>query len=114
MVMPMGICGIAAWRKEERVRLIELREMIDAQHRRQWDQAITHRLIAQQTGLEGRVVGFCWPFRGEYDVRHAIRRLRNLGAVTALPAVVTKGAPLQFRKWWPGAPMRPGVYGIPV
>jgi hypothetical protein len=31
-----------------------------------------------------------------------------------LPEVVAKATPLQFRKWWPGAPMRPGVYDIPV
>jgi hypothetical protein len=28
--------------------------------------------------------------------------------------VVAKASPLQFRKWWPGAPMRPGVYDIPM
>jgi 5,10-methenyltetrahydrofolate synthetase len=27
---------------------------------------------------------------------------------------MTKAGPLEFRKWWPGAPMTPGVYDIPV
>jgi hypothetical protein len=28
--------------------------------------------------------------------------------------VVAKASPLQFRKWWPGAPMTRGVYDIPI
>ena len=31
-----------------------------------------------------------------------------------MPVVVAKAAPLQFRAWWPGAPMTTGVYGIPI
>jgi 5-formyltetrahydrofolate cyclo-ligase len=105
---------VSAWRREQRVRLIELRESIAPPQRREWGEAITRRLVGQLSGVAGRIVGFCWPFRGEHDVRHAIRHFRDLGAVAALPAVVAKGTPLQFRKWWPGAPMRPGVFGIPV
>jgi len=60
------------------------------------------------------IVGYCWPYRGEFDPRYAIRHWRERGVTAALPEVVEKKAPLQFRKWWPGAPMRPGVYDIPV
>jgi 5-formyltetrahydrofolate cyclo-ligase len=60
------------------------------------------------------VVGFCWPYKGEFDARCVIRRWRDQGATAALPEVVAKGRPLRFRKWWPGAPMTPGVYEIPV
>jgi 5-formyltetrahydrofolate cyclo-ligase len=42
-----------------------------------------------------------------------IRRLRR-AARAALPEVVRKGEPLQFREWWPGAPMASGVYDLPV
>jgi 5,10-methenyltetrahydrofolate synthetase len=59
-------------------------------------------------------VGFCWPYRGEFDPRFAVRRLRENGARAALPRVVARGAPLQFQTWWPGAPLRRGVLGIPV
>ncbi len=64
--------------------------------------------------LAGMTVGFCWPYKHEFDARFAIRRLRDKGATAALPAVIEKAGPLQFRKWWPGAPMKPGVYDIPV
>ena len=55
-----------------------------------------------------------WPFKSEFDARFVIRRFRNGGTTAALPAVVATAQPLQFRKWWPGAPMTPGVYDIPV
>ena len=64
--------------------------------------------------LAGLVVGFCWPYKAEFDTRFAIRKVRELGARCALPVVVKKGHPLEFREWWPGAPMVPGVYDIPV
>lgn len=62
----------------------------------------------------GLVVGFCWPYKSEFDVRFAIRELRNRGSGAALPVVVGKNRPLEFHEWWPGAPMVPGVYDIPV
>ncbi|MGQ0524200.1 MAG: 5-formyltetrahydrofolate cyclo-ligase, partial [Betaproteobacteria bacterium] len=49
-----------------------------------------------------------------FDARYIARHWRERGATTALPEVVGKGMPLRFRKWWPGAPTRPGVYDIPV
>lgn len=30
-----------------------------------------------------------------------------------MPVVVTPHAPLEFRVWWPGVPMRAGAFGIP-
>ncbi len=59
------------------------------------------------------VIGFCWPYRNEYDARHLLALLRRQGTVTALPLVVGPGAPLEFHEWHPGVPMQPGVLGIP-
>ncbi len=39
---------------------------------------------------------------------------RAEGGRSALPEVVQKATPLRFRQWWPGVPMAPGVYDIPV
>jgi 5,10-methenyltetrahydrofolate synthetase len=64
--------------------------------------------------LKSMVVGFCWPFQREFDSRFAIREFRRQGAVAALPVVVQRGAPLQFRQWWPGAPVARGVFDLPV
>lgn len=104
---------INAWRKARRVELIGRREAVPADERHRWNDAITPVLERGLPVAEGTIVGFCWPFRGEFDARYAVRHWRERGAVAALPEVTGKGRPLIFRKWWPGAPMRRGVYDIP-
>ena len=64
--------------------------------------------------LEWLLVGFYWPFKGEYDVLPIARRLHARGTRLALPVVVQKGQPLEFREWQPGARLVPGVWDIPV
>ena len=105
---------IKSWRKARRQELIAARAALDPRQRHDWNERITAVL---ESGFEvpaGAVVGFCWPHKGEFDARFAVRRWREGGAIAALPAVVDKKGPLQFRKWWPGAPMRNEVYDIPV
>ena len=105
---------IRAWRKTQRGELVARRAAFEAEQRRQWNEKITELLWTGFPISPGMVVGFCWPFKGEFDPRFVIRRWREQGITAALPEVVAKGQPLQFRKWWPGAPMTPGVYDIPV
>lgn len=105
---------IKQWRKETRARLIALREAADDASREAWSRSITQFLEQGFPIGAGMVVGFCWPYKGEYDIRFPVRTWRDHGAVGALPAVVDKKGPLEFRAWWPGAPMRPEVYDIPV
>lgn len=105
---------IRDWRKQQRAALIERRVAVPRERIAQWSAAITESIAAGFPMLSGMTVGFCWPFQNEFDARFVIRRFRDLGATAALPAVVAKATPLQFRKWWPGAPMAAGVYGIPV
>ena len=105
---------IKVWRKGQRAALIARREALDGETRNRWKGHITERLEQCFPMLAGMVIGFCWPYKGEFDPRFAIRDWRGRGAIAALPEVVAKGSPLRFRKWWPGAPMAPGVYNIPV
>jgi 5,10-methenyltetrahydrofolate synthetase len=104
---------LAEWRKEERERLLARRAAVPAEDRRAWSEAITRHLEAGFGLLSNMAVGFCWPHAGEYDARFFIHTLRQAGARAALPVVVRKAAPLQFRAWWPGAPMKVGVLAIP-
>jgi 5-formyltetrahydrofolate cyclo-ligase len=79
-----------------------------------WSAAIEAQL-RQAFALEGPwVVGFCWPYQAEFDARPFAAWLHARGVRTALPLVVAKGQPLEFRAWWPGVAMQAGVYGIPV
>ena len=105
---------IRAWRKAERVTMIERRASRSDEERRSWNDRITAHLVAALEPPAETVIGFCWPYKGEFDARFAMRHWRAQGALGALPEVVDKKGPLQFGKWWPGAPMRPGVYDIPV
>ena len=111
---PKGWEEVRAWRKAKRAELVALREGAAADTRKSWNERITEHLVSAFELPEEAVVGFCWPYRAEFDARFAVRRWREHGAIAALPEVVQSKAPLVFRKWWPGAPVRPGVYDIPV
>jgi 5-formyltetrahydrofolate cyclo-ligase len=60
------------------------------------------------------IVGFYWPFQGEFDARPFVTDLRRRGVRAVLTAVVAKSQPLEFREWWPGVAMANGVYDLPV
>lgn len=102
------------WRKAERARLLALRAECPAAQRAAWNDAILQLLAAGFPVLRGLTVGFCWPFKGEVDVRPLIQDLRGQGSRVALPVVAAKRQPLEFREWWPGAPMQAGALGIPA
>jgi 5-formyltetrahydrofolate cyclo-ligase len=79
------------------------------------NRAITVRLEQALQALPGdRMIGFYWPFKGEYDPRALVRSLLKQGMQFALPVVVEKAQPLIFREWWPGMRMTPGIWDIPV
>lgn len=104
---------VTAWRRQQRERLIAQRVALPAAEHRAASAAINAHIGAGFIMPAGMVIGFCWPFKHEFDARFLIRDYRLRGAVAALPVVVSKTDPLQFRKWWPGAPMVAGVYDIP-
>lgn len=104
----------AAWRKAERARLLALRTGIGPAQHALWNATITATLLRGFPMLASMVVSFYWPFKGEFDPRFAIHEWRTRGARAALPVVVAKHAPLQFRQWWPGVATSVGVYDLPA
>lgn len=105
---------VVAWRAHQRAQLIARRSAVSPGDRDSWNRAITRLLVDGFPCLEGMVVGFCWPFKAEFDARLAMRHFRSRGAVAVLPVVVRKNAPLEFRVWTPQAHTVPGVFGLPV
>jgi 5-formyltetrahydrofolate cyclo-ligase len=105
---------IRAWRKAERERLIAARLAIPRPERAAAEAAIAERLEALTRQAAPALVGFYWPFRGEFDGRPLARRLIAEGLRFALPVVVAKGQPLEFREWRPGIPMTHGIWNIPI
>jgi 5-formyltetrahydrofolate cyclo-ligase len=104
---------LKSWRKAERDRLIAARESLDAATLELFRRRIDAYLWRSFPGLAAAKLAFCWPIRKEYDARRLVQRLRECGAVTALPVVVAPRQPLVFREWHPGMALGSGPLGIP-
>jgi 5-formyltetrahydrofolate cyclo-ligase len=105
---PEASPAAAAWRKAERARLLAARMELPSEARTAAGHAIGAALAARFPPGEIALVGGYWPMRGEYNPLGYLRAVIDAGAAAALPAVVAKGAPLQFRPWTPKTRMAPG------
>jgi 5-formyltetrahydrofolate cyclo-ligase len=105
---------LKAWRRGERQRLLALRTRAPAAERRLWGQKIEARLRSLLDKRTNFILGVYWPFQAEFDPRPLIDWLVATGSAVALPAVVDKKGPLEYRAWRPGEELVDGVWGIPV
>jgi 5,10-methenyltetrahydrofolate synthetase len=109
---------VMAWRRAERLRLIEARLRVPVAERQQASALLIEGLgrYCREHGLlqSPTVVSGYWPLRGEPDLRPWLGQLHAEGHNVVLPVVVEKGAPLVFRRWHPGAAMEKGFWNIPV
>ena len=102
-----------AWRRLERLRLIQARMALTAEERIAASAAICNQLQTLLGSPLGQCISAYWPLRGEPDLRELLRSLHARGMQCALPLVVEKGQPLAFREWTPGCVMARGVWDIP-
>ena len=109
----MTFPDVKLWRKSQRERLVAARVALAPDTIESYRQHIDASLLRAFPGLARRCVAFCWPIRNEYDARHLARRLRDQGAVTALPVVIAAKQPLAFREWHPGVELAKGAMDIP-
>jgi 5-formyltetrahydrofolate cyclo-ligase len=109
----MDPATLKSWRKSRREQLIAARAALAPAVLEVWRQRIDGFLELSFPGLASCRLAFCWPVKGEYDARHLARTLRARGALTALPVVVARGAPLEFREWHPGVELAVGPLDIP-
>jgi 5-formyltetrahydrofolate cyclo-ligase len=105
---------LKAWRRSERQRLLALRTGTAPAERRDWGQKIEATLRAELHERPGITLGVYWPFQAECDPRPLIDRLIAAGSAVALPVVVDKKGPLEYRAWRPGEKLVDGVWNIPV
>lgn len=105
---------VSRWRKAERKRLIERRLAVDADERQRQSERIVGALDARIGKVRGNIVGLYWPFRGEPDLRNWGITVIERGGRIALPVVIEKGQPLEYRTWAPGDPLVRGVWNILV
>jgi 5,10-methenyltetrahydrofolate synthetase len=100
-------------RQALRRHLIAQRLAMDEALYRQSCEAITGRLSAHLESLGPRILGFYWQSRREYDPLPLALQVIQAGGSAALPAIVAKGQPLEFRPWHPDIDMMVGLYEIP-
>jgi 5-formyltetrahydrofolate cyclo-ligase len=107
------IKDLAAWRREQRKRLLAEREAVDAATLDNWRRTMDQHLLRGFPGLRGKNIAVCWPYRNEYDARHVARVLRDAGSTILLPVIVAPIAPLIFKEWRVDTLMERGPLGIP-
>jgi len=109
----MDAAEVKVWRRVERERLIALRMALPPETRRAAGERIAvgiQEILAERPG----VLGVYWPFRAEFDPRPFIDALVAAGRSVALPVVIDKRGPLEYRAWAPGEPLIAGVWDIPI
>jgi 5-formyltetrahydrofolate cyclo-ligase len=105
---------VRVWRRSERQRLLAARTGISPGQRRLWGREIEARLRLLLQQRPGIVLGVYWPFQAEFDPRPLIDWLIAAGSAVALPAVVDRKGPLEYRAWRPGETLVDGVWDIPI
>ena len=105
---------IAVWRARQRERLIAARLALSQTVLAAAEAAIARVLVAHLGAANPGVVGCYWPHRGEPGVHGVMLRIIDLGGCVALPAVLARREPMEFRAWGPQSKMIKGYGGIAV
>jgi 5-formyltetrahydrofolate cyclo-ligase len=105
---------IHRWRRSQRTALMAWRRALGRDQRNRVRPIVAESILKNVPELGSARIGFYWPFKGEIDLRHLVRKLVSKGADASLPVVVEKNRPLEFWRWCPRMKMQRGVWKIPV
>jgi 5,10-methenyltetrahydrofolate synthetase len=103
-----------AFRQNLRRDMIARRMALSAETHAALSAAVCRHLDQAFPALAELTVGFCWPVQKEPDLLPLVPELMARGGHVVLPVVVSPGAPLAFREWWPDQPLAPDRYDIPT
>ncbi len=109
----MGARDPAPWRRQLRRELIAKRCALAPDEQARIAASVRARLRSLRELRDGPVA-FYVAIRGEIDLLPLARELAAEGIGLALPVIVQRRAPMEFRSWQPGEPLVAGVWGIPV
>ena len=104
-----------AARKAQRLALIQARTDMPAPARAAADHALGGHLARLLVTLAPASIGFCWPYRAEFDMRAVVTAWLRADVCrwAALPVVGATGVPMRWRRWDPDVEMPLDRYGIP-
>jgi 5-formyltetrahydrofolate cyclo-ligase len=102
------------WRKLVRNDLLQRRAALSVEALRAMSERACAQLLRAVDLESYNVLGFCWPIRGEFDVRGIAKQHLFSGGQAALPVIVQRSAPVEFWRWHPGMPMQKGIWDIPT
>ena len=105
--------SLPEWRKAMRQRLILRREALSPAERSTGEMAISLHLLHTLPLSPGTRLGFCWPHRGEYDIRPLLPALTARGLQLAMPVIRSASRDLVFHEWTADCAMTNGPLGIP-
>jgi 5-formyltetrahydrofolate cyclo-ligase len=106
--------SVREWRKAQRRRLAFIRDGIDPGQRSAISAAVMDHL-RKGFPLANSSIGFYWPLGAEIDLRPLMTELAGKGVQLALPAIVGRYEPLEFRRWRPGDALdSSGHWNIPT
>lgn len=104
----------AAWRQRQRQQLIAARQTLTDDARQAAEQQIHQQLLAILSSRPAGIISFYMPIRGELNCQPLIEALIAKGWQAALPKIMAKDSPLQFRQWTRDCDMQPEIWQIPV
>jgi 5-formyltetrahydrofolate cyclo-ligase len=105
--------NVAQWRKQERARLLDRRRVMTREEHRDASERIMRALLARIPPESHVLIGCYWPFRREFNCVPYMRDVLRCGGRVALPVVIGRRRPLEFRIWTEDAEMERGVWDIP-
>ncbi len=106
---------LAAWRRDQRERLLDMRRSMSSSERQQHADKLIANLEAAFATIEGKSLGLYWPIKHEIDIRKWADGLSARRDIKlALPVIDEPRQPLTYRHWHLGATMTRGFWNIPV
>ena len=104
------------FREKMRREMMNRRAAIEAEELARWSETLSGHLADLLARLAPKTVGFCWPWRGEFDARDMIAQWLAADPAhrAALPVIDAVAAPMRFREWTPACEMTEGRFGIHI
>ena len=103
-----------SWRTQVRRALLAQRQALEPAMLATLSGQVRCNLTSRVELKRYEVLGIYWPVRAEIDLRALARAHLDAGGHVVMPAVTSKGTPVEFRSWHERVPMGRDACNIPV